>query len=80
MARRLTPKMFVTSLIVFGLLLSSLWLKVIIYIRDDNPWGHENVYHLPVGTYLLLIMLIVVTPIFFILAWKERPNKWRRSN
>ena len=69
-----------TSIIVGALLLSMHWLKVFIYIESDNPFGHENYWGADVGTYLLLAVLIVLTPAYLFVVWKHFPKKGKSKN
>ena len=48
-----------------------LWVTVISYIKSGNYFGHSNYMGLPVGTFLLLPVLIVATGVFIYAVWKH---------
>ena len=68
---------FWTTLVVAALFLVQYWLKFLIAIEAGDAVVHKNYWGQSVGTYLLLAVLLVATPVYFYLAWKyySRKNK-----
>ena len=52
------------------LILAILWTVCISYLFSGNYFGHDNYYGQPVGTLLLLIVLVVATLVYFVAMWK----------
>lgn len=47
-----------------------LWVTFFSYLISKNYFGHTNYYGQPVGTFLLLPVLIVATGVFIFGLWK----------
>ena len=63
-----------TSTTVGALFLSMYWLKLFLYLESDNPFGHKNYWGADVGTYLLMALLVVLTPAYLYAICKNFPN------
>jgi hypothetical protein len=63
-------KVDIVAFIIAFIFLAILWTVCISYLFSGNYFGYDNYYGQPVGTLLLLIVLIVATPVFFIAIWK----------
>ena len=57
------------------LFLIILWATCIVNIVNENYFGYKNYFGQPVGTYLLLSILIIATPICIIMTFKTIKNK-----
>jgi peptidoglycan biosynthesis protein MviN/MurJ (putative lipid II flippase) len=73
--------------IVVGLLMLMLWVTCLTYLFAGNLFGHINHYGQPVGTGLLLTLLIIMTPLLVYIAWKgykggtvKKPKGKQRKN
>jgi hypothetical protein len=55
---------------IFGFLLIILWTQCIWYFMSGHFFGHKNYYGQPVGTFLLVAMLMVFTLVFFVIVWR----------
>jgi uncharacterized membrane protein len=75
--RRKIRRADIAAIIVSAILLVILWVKFIDLFISKNYFGYFNYYGQPVGIFLLLVMLVVITPLFFIIAWRtiNRGNK-----
>lgn len=62
-----------------GIILLILWVTCLKNLFSGNLFGYKNYYGQPVGTLLLLSVLVIVTPIACYAAWKsykgELPTK-----
>jgi hypothetical protein len=54
------------GLVVAGMFLLILWTTCVINFISGNFMGYRNYYGQPVGTFILLIVLAVATPVYVI--------------
>lgn len=66
-----TRRSEVVAIAVVALFLCILWAKGILNLVAGNHLGYVNFYGQQVGTVLLLATLVVVTPVFVVLAWRR---------
>ena len=60
----------IIGIAIVGLLLIVLWAACIAHLAHGNYFGHINYYGQPVGPFLLLPVLIVITPLYIYLTIK----------
>ena len=60
-----------------GLFLLQYWALFIIKYTNGDPWSHRNYWNADVGTYLVLAILLVATPAYLFVLWRNWPNRWR---
>ena len=53
-----------------ALALVLLWSLCIAHIASGNYQGHTNYYGQPVGAFLLLSLLVVMTPVFLVMIYR----------
>ncbi len=54
-----------------AVILLILWVTCLTNLISGNLFGYKNYYGQPVGTLLLLTVLIIITPIICYAAWKS---------
>ncbi len=73
-------KLLIVTSVVMGIMLLPLWTICIANLYNGNLFGHRNHYGQPVGTLLLLTVLIICTPLLVLVLWKafkgELPKGW----
>ena len=74
----LNKKAYWILLVLCGLFLIQYWAQFFISLDAEDPWSHKNYWGADVGTNILLAILVVATPIYFFVAWKNWPG--RRSS
>lgn len=57
------------------LVLVGLWVTCIDHIVNGQYFGYSNYYGQPVGTFLLLTVLVIVTPIAAVMTYKTVRDK-----
>jgi hypothetical protein len=72
---RLSRGMFFGGLVLGAIFLAHFWLLTFLFISVGWPWGYPNYRGESVGTFLILSMLLVATPLYFILAWRHWPTE-----
>jgi len=68
-------KLLIISCAVIGTIFLSLWAVCIANLYNGNLFGFRNHYDQPVGTLLLLSVLIICTPLLIIVFWKAFKGK-----
>ena len=58
------------GLIIAGLTIIQYWLMGIMGLQQGLLFTHKNYWNAPVGTYNLVAVLIVATPIWLWAIWK----------
>lgn len=56
------------------MLLFSLWLLCLSHILSGNLFGDQNYFGQPVGTFLLLAILVTVTPVYIVMTVRTLRN------
>ena len=59
-----------------GFFLLVLWVTCLANLFSGNFFGYKNYYGQPVGTLLLLAVLIIITPIVGIMVWKSYKGEY----
>jgi hypothetical protein len=59
------------GIILTGVFLIILWIECISLITSGHYEGHYNYFGQPVGAFILLCALIVVTPVYIVLTIKS---------
>jgi heme/copper-type cytochrome/quinol oxidase subunit 2 len=54
----------IVGIMLAGFIIISLWLICIRHLVQGNFVGHENYYNQPIGTFMLLLVLLIATPIY----------------
>ena len=67
---------FIITLTIGAMFLANLWLLAFIFVRAGWPWGYPNYWGGSVGTVLIILMLLVATPLYFLYAWRNWPSDW----
>ena len=62
-------------LVLGGLFLLQYWTQFFIRLSSDEPVSHQTYWGADVGTYLLLGILVVATPFYVYMAWKNWPRR-----
>lgn len=70
-------KLLIISSVVIGVIFLSLWTACIANLYTGNLFGYKNHYGQPVGTLLLLSVLVICTPLLIIFFWKAFKEKLR---
>jgi len=55
---------------IIGILLAILWVTCIGYLVRHDFFGYQNYFRQPVGTFLLLVFLIIATAVYIIMTAK----------
>jgi len=71
----MSRRLYWTTVIIGTLFLTMYWIKALVYLENNNFWGHKNYWGADVGTFLILAALIVLTPSFIYGCWKYYPKE-----
>ncbi|MGY8794948.1 MAG: hypothetical protein ACKVJN_07440 [Woeseiales bacterium] len=61
-------------------MLTQYWMRFFVAVSIGDPWSHKNYWGAEVGTTIVLSVLIVATPAYFVAAWRYRSHHWRFSS
>jgi len=55
---------------IAGIILAILWATCICYFVRGDFFGYQNYFGQPVGTFLVLVILLIATPVYIIMTAK----------
>jgi hypothetical protein len=74
MSGRISKGWYWTTVLLGALFLIQYWIEFLSNLESGNIAGYKNYWGADVGVYLLLAVLLILTPTLFYLAWKHFPK------
>jgi len=69
--RRKLRKIDIIGFLSIGVFLVMLWVICLSYLLRKDYFGYHNYFDQPIGTLMLLIILIIGTPVYLVMLWRQ---------